>query len=437
MRRGTLCTLGASLVAALLLLAPLPAHSDEPAGPSPEIKALLEKAEAVRKSKNPVLRFGVPRTKDGKEPDAQPAKPKPPSLTDDEINRLAEYYRAQYPFRSLRGRLVYEKSLPPDRVLPKISEATNKWLKDEEEPDDLMKSRRHTGDSIRSWSLFELHSKNVRHFITQEGAGISRFRPPSPEMLELPEYPPVTLPTEPAISSAHLESPHVSLLRDEPEWIHFVKQEDEELSSEKQDAIVAQRYRHWAEVNNPEYLPTIPRLRTLSDMSFDSFASRTRIGFIKDLDHVAGFEGHAVMFILPSIEMHEPRQDYYYGDDEKPIADPTHFWQIRRMNLVSLLKFPQPAVYESKNVPAMQELAKAKTRPLDKFETDALQKLRDGEQIVVAAQTNRILMLGSLRATKRCLDCHAVQHGELLGAFSYELIRVKPISAPHAQSTGG
>ena len=30
-------------------------------------------------------------------------------------------------------------------------------------------------------------------------------------------------------------------------------------------------------------------------------------------------------------------------------------------------------------------------------------------------------MLGSLRAAKPCLDCHNVQRGELLGAFSYRL----------------
>ena len=32
-------------------------------------------------------------------------------------------------------------------------------------------------------------------------------------------------------------------------------------------------------------------------------------------------------------------------------------------------------------------------------------------------------MLGSLRATKECLQCHRVEHGALLGAFSYELLR--------------
>ncbi len=115
------------------------------------------------------------------------------------------------------------------------------------------------------------------------------------------------------------------------------------------------------------------------------------------------------------------------------MKEPTQFWQTRRMNLVSLLKSPQPAVYESENVPAMQELVNAKTRPLDKFEAGALKRLRDGEELVTASQTNRILMLGSVRATKRCLECHSVQRGELLGAFSYELIRVKPINTSRAQ----
>ena len=43
--------------------------------------------------------------------------------------------------------------------------------------------------------------------------------------------------------------------------------------------------------------------------------------------------------------------------------------------------------------------------------------------VVVEATTNRIRMLGSLRASKQCLECHRGHYGALLGAFSYELLR--------------
>lgn len=43
--------------------------------------------------------------------------------------------------------------------------------------------------------------------------------------------------------------------------------------------------------------------------------------------------------------------------------------------------------------------------------------------MIAQATTNRIEMVGSLRAEEQCLQCHDAERGELLGAFSYELIR--------------
>ena len=40
-----------------------------------------------------------------------------------------------------------------------------------------------------------------------------------------------------------------------------------------------------------------------------------------------------------------------------------------------------------------------------------------------------ILMMGALRASKQCLQCHDVQRGELLGTFSYEMLRDPPLEA--------
>ena len=238
------------------------------------------------------------------------------------------------------------------------------------------------------------------------------------------------------LSTEDLEAPKVEVPADEPTEIEMLSPEWDPPPADGRSVSSCERYEYWSSRHNPLYLPTVPRLLTLNEDGYDDFASSTRIGYAKDVDHVAGFGGHAVVRLLV-VNVDETRDDYAQTAENSPMKEPTHFWQIRRMNLVSLLKFPQPAVYESENVPTMQELVKAKTRPLDKFEADALQKLRDGEQIVVASQTNRIQMLGSLRATKRCLDCHSVQHGELLGAFSYELIRAKPISIARNEKAAG
>jgi hypothetical protein len=48
---------------------------------------------------------------------------------------------------------------------------------------------------------------------------------------------------------------------------------------------------------------------------------------------------------------------------------------------------------------------------------------------VLEATTNRILMVGAIRAAKQCTSCHAVERGDLLGAFSYELLRDPAIKA--------
>ncbi len=81
------------------------------------------------------------------------------------------------------------------------------------------------------------------------------------------------------------------------------------------------------------------------------------------------------------------------------------------------MKFKKPAVYVSANLPKMEELADTETRPLDLFESDALSQLQKGEDLVPHATTNRIRMLGSLRADKQCLECHDVKRGHRLMHF--------------------
>ncbi len=114
-----------------------------------------------------------------------------------------------------------------------------------------------------------------------------------------------------------------------------------------------------------------------------------------------------------------------HGFHYPPGADPDDHtkWTILRLELVSLLKFAEPRVYVLDHLPQMDQLSSdnAPTRPLDSFELTALAKLRKDEDVVVKSEASEYRMLGSLRAAKQCLDCHGVQRGELLGAFSYSL----------------
>jgi hypothetical protein len=61
------------------------------------------------------------------------------------------------------------------------------------------------------------------------------------------------------------------------------------------------------------------------------------------------------------------------------------------------------------------------TRTLDLIETESLEKLRAGTERVIAwnQEDHRLQMLGAIRAKDRCLKCHDVPRGELLGAFTF------------------
>jgi hypothetical protein len=100
-------------------------------------------------------------------------------------------------------------------------------------------------------------------------------------------------------------------------------------------------------------------------------------------------------------------------------------WTIEQLELVSLLKFDAPRVYVLEHLPRMDQLSSddAPTRELDDFEAKALKLLWTEEDIVLEQHDDVYRMVGSLRAAKQCLDCHSVERGELLGAFTYVLRR--------------
>ena len=70
----------------------------------------------------------------------------------------------------------------------------------------------------------------------------------------------------------------------------------------------------------------------------------------------------------------------------------------------------------------MSELRNAPTRQLDAFESAALPRLAK-DDLVIHSNEGRLRVLGSIRASETCLECHAKKKGDLLGAFSYTLDR--------------
>lgn len=139
-------------------------------------------------------------------------------------------------------------------------------------------------------------------------------------------------------------------------------------------------------------------------------------GFVAGRQTALGFEPHAF----------HHQGEFSKPDDQVEVSE----WRLASLQLVSLLKHDRPMAYISSKLPDMQMLKKAPVRPLDPFETSSLTKLQAGEEIVVDTDPDRIRMLGAIRAGRACLDCHSVEEGTLLGAFSYRLDRGTPLAPP-------
>lgn len=154
--------------------------------------------------------------------------------------------------------------------------------------------------------------------------------------------------------------------------------------------------------------PPFYALRKLHEQGTADFLNPQRFGYVQDREHVAGFVAHGF-------------------DDAPRIAAQTNGdraeWKIERLELVSLLKPTGPYVYVSEKLPRADAMQRADTRELDDFETRAMRQLRTDEDVVIEEVDEKLRMIGALRAGSHCIQCHSVQRGELIGAFTYELER--------------
>ena len=158
------------------------------------------------------------------------------------------------------------------------------------------------------------------------------------------------------------------------------------------------------------------------------FAEEPALGYVKNVDEVAGFDEHRF------------RQQKGWGGSIFDIyaARPSNRevdWIVNEVQLIGLLMHDEPVAYVSENLPDMEELSSAtvQTRGLTPFELEALEKFKGGDDTHVNATLNRVEMVGALRASNACVQCHAVENGTLLGAFSYEVLRHPSITPEPGQ----
>jgi hypothetical protein len=144
------------------------------------------------------------------------------------------------------------------------------------------------------------------------------------------------------------------------------------------------------------------------------------LGFFKDRHHVAGFHSHKFSELPTPLD---PATKRY--DQEGRLTSIVQLsagqagCEMQVLQLVGLVVHDQPVVYLSDNLPNMDEVRKAPTRPLDEFEEAALAELRRGEDFQICRMSDSLRMLGAIRATKQCVNCHDCERGDLLDAFTY------------------
>lgn len=131
------------------------------------------------------------------------------------------------------------------------------------------------------------------------------------------------------------------------------------------------------------------------------FVNIAGFGFMKDRNHVAGFQPHQF----------------------NKLAEPAA-WKVQRLKLLGLLLAAEPRVYVTAELPRMGKIRTAPTRLLDAFEAVGLARLRGGEELFIREAPQGIRMLGAVRCVKQCIACHGGERGDLLGAFSYLLTKM-------------
>jgi hypothetical protein len=281
--------------------------------------------------------------------------------------------RTEFPMVSLTPRLEYEAAataLPE----PQLAEKIKQRMKEHEQKVRADSHMSFSTYTLRGRNLYKLHEWYRNGFIDSPGFGISRMpRIVMRRDIELPPVEPMTLPPPPYVPEA---SPDQAV----------------ELPL------------------TPAKTPTQETLHSLHHAGQGDFLEPERMGYVRDRENVAGFMSHGFSK-APAID----------GDAAKHEQ-----WQLVKLELISLLKQAEPVAYVSESLPQMDQLQDVPTRSLDPFERQAIQQLREEEDLVIDAQPARLRMVGSLRATNDCRACHQVPRGTLLGAFTYELLPKGP-----------
>jgi hypothetical protein len=263
----------------------------------------------------------------------------------------------EYPLVSLVDRLPKGKPIPPSRLLD--ADAKGRW---EDLDNNLARAQAH---DWRTEVLRALHERTRAVFVASSGEGPYRGPPTDEEILTY-DFP--TMP-QPGKAPDFPTSANEPLTRVPP---------DSGFHSHHADGLA-------------------------------EFFAPDAFGYVKDRTQVAGFRSHGF------------RDPDRWRADRIQLMPNADRWRVDHIQLIGILVHPQPVVYLTNKMPSMEQVRQGKVRDLDFFEDTALAALREGEDLYIVRKNDTVRMLGAVRATKTCQQCHDAQVGDLLGAFSYTL----------------
>jgi hypothetical protein len=177
--------------------------------------------------------------------------------------------------------------------------------------------------------------------------------------------------------------------------------------------------------------PTLPAVDALSHFhaaTTHEFVLTDSLGLVKKDKSAAGFlphalPGHADPHLRTRRDTTKPTKD---KDGRVTGYEVAERWAVRKVELIGLLMHDAPVVYlnpEGK-LPSMDAVKDKGTREMTEFEANALKDLAAGKEVIaVDAVTNHVRMVGAIRMANSCLKCHEGKRGDLLGAFTYDLVR--------------
>ena len=317
--------------------------------------------------------------------------------------------RAQNPLVSLETRLEYETEhprlafeapVPAKRVYGDYPPSDSTEARLEEFSNAIDRNRMRTD---RYFTLVRIHRGSVQHFINSPGFGVTRGLPGRIGDAMLPETAPVPMPTP-------VDHDGTPAPGDEPPGNVVPPATGPQFEGPLAKASPVQDGAGAAANAVAQVQPVAKTELWLVHLDGAAdFVYADGFGYVKSREEVSGFRPHQFRKLpefLAAKEGHQMSQ-----------------WQLARLQLVSLLKHDEPRVYVTENLPQMEEIVDAPSRPLTPFEQAGLAALDRGEDLHITETPGRIRMLGSLRATRKCIECHQVQRGHLLGALSYELVR--------------